>query len=958
GAKLIGVRVADDEGSQTSASGIRAFSFLIKCAKEINLKVANCSWSSSSAEFSFTLLANQLGREGAVTVFAAGNEHKDTGQGLDTSSFTQSPYVLAIGAINPAGRMAGFSNYSATSVDVCTPGAQILSTVPATVGGKSNRSFMPAAADEEGVVALHKFADGQSDGVQIYATNPLAEGAGPLESATVSDACGEDDAFSLAAPVAEVAAADEGRAILSNALGYNSSFYIAAPIPEERKDEPISYISARFSASMSQYDATLALDQIKLGLMGVVVQKADGTTRLADMRDDESPYTATVDTRAGAFSWLCSSLQVSHMLQEGERVYRDEQGRVLIEVGITSTPSYDTLYVDDVAIGGANAKAGAYAYMHGTSMATPAAAGALAVLAKDEPANAEASDAGVLALERVARLRASALWSDALDGVCATGGYVRLDSPDAQRLAPIITSATVGGGGHSLLVEGHFLGTEGAVRVDGADVQVSARDDATMAVLLPQDISNGAHVLSVSTAGGMDKYAFTTSNVQSQLKQYERELAAPDLLGSDAAAGEQGAGATGGGLVASGNYIYTLGLRTDLAAFCMWQYDIANDSWKNCGPLPVQNYEPYGTVLAASDTGVYLYVSMTNEGGGSKNATSAQADEEPTSDAEEETTTTINDLYVYDAAEDAWAKVETGCQLPDAANVFSHDGDLYFVGGTINGKSVYLSAYRTKSKQIETLDALPEEVDSLIIYTPKAVAFGGSYIYGAGVRGNSLMRLHLNDEGKLDKVDNLTDSLVGKVTKSGRADAFSVPAVAATSENGFVVGTELDATDTYLLPQSEDTLQPVDYTSSYYRSNAQSATWHDGVLYVLGYSPSEQSRVFFRAHSWPVDQPGDKDPEPEATPEQTPTPEPTPGQTPEPGAAASGSTPTPASQGQVGTSNSTAPAQAIRTTTRTGTPSTADTLPSWELLALVGSAALCMSAALTRKSRLYRQSNR
>ena len=73
-----------------------------------------------------------------------------------------------------------------------------------------------------------------------------------------------------------------------------------------------------------------------------------------------------------------------------------------------ASPSADTtLLLDNVAVGNANSYVEAYEMMPGTSMATPAVAGCLAVIAKDEPESATLTDEE---LELEARERAASSW--------------------------------------------------------------------------------------------------------------------------------------------------------------------------------------------------------------------------------------------------------------------------------------------------------------------------------------------------------------------------------------------------------------------------------------------------------------------------------------------------------------------------------------------------------------------
>ena len=953
GAKLIQVRVGGKDGSQSMEAGVRAFGFLIKCAKEINLKSVNCSWAAPGVEFTYTLLINQLGMQGAVTVFASGNENNDSGVVIDTSDISNSPYLISVDALNPAGERIGFSNYSATSTDVFAPGAQMLSTVPSFVDmsaagleNKIERSYLPTSATDEGLLAFETFAQADSSQTVVYDGDPTQPGAKQI--GTIAREYGVDDAYSYKVPTADIKdeedasddlgglgeaatvedAADDGVAEAADdsvlpegegdaaptdaegvredeadagdpeespsveeaplegvavgegegaatsgdgfaafgaadepaedeteaAHSFPKSFYLAVPVAD--KDAAITYVSMRITADK------FSMDQQKVALFGVVARKKDGGTKLVDLSNDSGGYFESACVSTGWFSWLCSTLNVAHLIEaddEVDGVYRDEQGRIILKVAVDNVLDYEALYLDNLAIGGPGAKAGAYRVMNGTSMAAPAVSGALAVIAKDEPANAASDDPAMLALERAARLRAATVWSSSLDGLCATGGYVNLreysslSSTVEGKKAPIITSAKMTDDNH-LNVEGYFFGAQGSALVDGSPVEASAWDENGIVLTLPADLPNGAHVLTVIGQDGRDKYAFSTSahEDEDQLKLYETELSVPDFSQVSDVYGEKGFGPFRGCMVGSGDNLYLMHTFAGEKSGYLWRYNIPEDTWTMCAKLPVSDeYEPYGNILAATkDGGLLLYVC------------------ENTSSETDATVAGTQSLYDYDPTSDSWTKRDVSCELPNLANIFTVGDDVYFVGGALESadRDLQLSVLRAGASQLEILDA-PAKDEYAPPFFPLSIAVSDGYIYATSGKTTLLKRLKIDDSYHVVEDVDLTEALRGKTYDARKVT--NPPVVAATPEGAFVIGTELDGTDTFYLANGSNELVPFDYTSSFYKTNEPLGLWYNGVLYVMGYSPSEPNRIYFRAHGYPVDS-GGKQPVTPTKPEKKP----------------------------------------------------------------------------------------
>lgn len=135
-AKIMALKVVKDDSDVFDVAGaVRAFEYVVR-AQEMGVQVAavNCSWGGSrdSGEILNTLI-DKMGANGALTVFAAGNDAIDW-DAVPLSMRTvpydlDSKYVVVAGASDENDDRVYFSDYGNTLVDLFAPGSNILSTV-------------------------------------------------------------------------------------------------------------------------------------------------------------------------------------------------------------------------------------------------------------------------------------------------------------------------------------------------------------------------------------------------------------------------------------------------------------------------------------------------------------------------------------------------------------------------------------------------------------------------------------------------------------------------------------------------------------------------------------------------------------------------------------------------------------------------------------------------------------
>jgi serine protease AprX len=142
-ANLISVKVADDSGAATTLDAIYGLQFVVDHRNDYNIRVANLSFRSTSAESHTTdpldAAVEQAWLHGITVVAAAGN----LGTASDAVSYApgNDPYVITVGATDNQGTVTNWDDTEAiwssrgetqdgfAKPDVLAPGAHIISTL-------------------------------------------------------------------------------------------------------------------------------------------------------------------------------------------------------------------------------------------------------------------------------------------------------------------------------------------------------------------------------------------------------------------------------------------------------------------------------------------------------------------------------------------------------------------------------------------------------------------------------------------------------------------------------------------------------------------------------------------------------------------------------------------------------------------------------------------------------------
>lgn len=123
---IMAVKFLNARGSGTLEGAVEA----IKYALDNGAHVMNNSWGSTQKSEILKESIIKTEQAGVVFVAAAGNAGTDSDQRPYFPATYDVDNVISVGSINNRGKMASFSNYGKTTVDVASPGKFIFSSLP------------------------------------------------------------------------------------------------------------------------------------------------------------------------------------------------------------------------------------------------------------------------------------------------------------------------------------------------------------------------------------------------------------------------------------------------------------------------------------------------------------------------------------------------------------------------------------------------------------------------------------------------------------------------------------------------------------------------------------------------------------------------------------------------------------------------------------------------------------
>ena len=159
---LISAKTINSAGEADLASTIAAIDYItdLRTKKGLDIIASNNSWGGTRYSQALENAIKRGGDAGIIFVAAAGNDAAN----LDSSNQYPAAYdcstthrifdcVVSVAAIDQAGGLAGYSNFSSTKVDIAAPGTNVYSTMPNESYGLLSGTSM-AAPHVTGALAL------------------------------------------------------------------------------------------------------------------------------------------------------------------------------------------------------------------------------------------------------------------------------------------------------------------------------------------------------------------------------------------------------------------------------------------------------------------------------------------------------------------------------------------------------------------------------------------------------------------------------------------------------------------------------------------------------------------------------------------------------------------------------------------------------------------------------------
>ena len=165
---IMGLKFLDAEGNGYTSNAVAAVTYATRMRRDfgVNVVAINASWGGEKRSAALADAITAAGRAGILFVAAAGNESSNNDRVATYPANQADDAVIAVAATNRSSRLAAFSNYGSTTVDLAAPGVAILSTVPG--GGYASFSGTSMATPYvTGTVALMAAANPRATAAEI-----------------------------------------------------------------------------------------------------------------------------------------------------------------------------------------------------------------------------------------------------------------------------------------------------------------------------------------------------------------------------------------------------------------------------------------------------------------------------------------------------------------------------------------------------------------------------------------------------------------------------------------------------------------------------------------------------------------------------------------------------------------------------------------------------------------------
>ncbi len=433
GAKIMAVRISYDaeQGNAFNSDIVEGFNYVLTAKKAgVNVTSANCSFGSPLKSLSTVCCARELGENGVVTCFSAGNKTSNCDDFVcDSTIIKNAPSVINVDAMDMEGNLSYFSNYGIRNTQIFAPGSEILSTISNTFSELllDSRYSKPVET-----VSGNELYDNYYAGAKAFDYTANTENGTTIEFKDNKLVISGTDLSKKDSITKETIAEDETDRVAVMTIKPKGKL---KELPE----------GSKYSLILNRYAKTI--EGINWYLMVYVKTKKGKWERpkhtyVMEQNPFYEYYPLDVSGDGNAFD--LDDLQIRLVLKYAS----------VIESDIPDIPKLEEAVIDEFWI--TDAQEYPYVYLDGTSMAAPAVTGEAAILATAFPDDSAA--------KRAARILASARQSEVFRDLCVTGGAANVkNSLDESTYTPVVNDIYADGDG--LHIEGFFFGKKNDTEV-------------------------------------------------------------------------------------------------------------------------------------------------------------------------------------------------------------------------------------------------------------------------------------------------------------------------------------------------------------------------------------------------------------------------------------------------------------------------------------------------------------
>lgn len=816
---IVNVRVISSDNESSITNIANSFAFVKRAVQSgVPIEITSNSYGLKQQSRILNALVYDLGETCNVTsVFASGNDSYNLdNQSSLPNTLADNPYAVIVAASNANGQLATYSNYSSSLVDVAAPGTGILSTYPL-----NNLSYIPDADTSES--AYHQNFDDENKAIRFKELTKKESGDSSTSSGTVDTISSE----------AYLNSGSSSKITLSNSWASFQSinfFGIESEAVNISDKKPQEGEQAYLGFSMH-----VSLDAPAVQMFSLDGSFTQDKCIQVKTTDETNPWATTTlinkDPSVGKDgSWSSFSVALPENTD-----YENFQFRV----GLAGMNAQEiTVYLDSLGVGTALSP---FAYSSGTSMACPAAAGSLAVLAAEHEYNYDAA-------QRATDLKSTVRAESAFEGKVATGGVIDMSvaagGTSTDEHSPVINEASIEG--NTLTLAGEHFGTGATVECiqmslesdtasSNVPLVITSQSDTLIAVTFSQAPTGVLNVKVVASNGKSFTVSLYAGKSDSVYKDDLTMIEEGDVSSLDSYASHEADGVMIG-LQGNLYYLPQQARSEEMPATQrMWRYNIASDSWAEMPALP----EPLENVSIVLHKGMLLV-----EGGTMKME----------GDAPVKTSDSAEAIYAFNPSAQSWSKVSAE-GVPLNASLVGGEGAVYVVGASNAAQTATSdesAAAAEVQKRILSYDPA-SGAGEVVAHTegayanPRAVMSDNSmFVASIGASGSTLERVIFGSPSAFAMLPSLVSNTgyAFGLAQTAAGAALVGPAFEGGTDGVTVAGSDMAPGSRY---KDGSVFASIPKRAADGKIIGMAACTYNGKLYVLGATAVEQPLRFFRA---------------------------------------------------------------------------------------------------------------